>query len=72
MGFVSCLGTCFGCNRPFSYNPVKVPSIRVDGVKHAVCGDCMARRNEVRVEAGLKPDPIDPEAYTACDESEVL
>jgi len=70
-GVVFAMGRCFGCQRPFSFNPHKVPSHRVNGVREPVCEACMAFVNAKRKEAGLDPHPIDPEAYSAMPESDL-
>ena len=70
-GFVWATGTCFGCRKPFNFNPHKVPSHRHEGTREPVCGDCMALVNANRKERGLEPFPIDPEAYNAMPEGEL-
>jgi hypothetical protein len=62
---------CFGCKRNFAFNPVKVPSIRIDGDRKPVCAICVARVNPMRVANGLEPIEVHPDAYTACDEREM-
>jgi hypothetical protein len=53
-------------------NPVKVPSIVVKGNKEPLCETCFNKWNEIhRTSKGLPPVALDPEAYTACDESEL-
>ncbi len=71
MGFAMCMGPCFGCGKTFSFNPVRVPSIRVEGVKQPVCRECIEAANPKRVANGLDPIEILPGAYEACDESEL-
>jgi hypothetical protein len=71
MGYVMGFGACIGCGKLFSYNPTKVPALRVDGVREPVCRDCVARANPERVKNGLDPIVPDPEAYEPCDESEL-
>jgi len=79
MGYALATSACFGCNRIFSYNPVRVPSIRVGadghpsptGDRKPICFDCVARANVNRVKYGLDPIVPHPEAYIACDESEL-
>jgi len=71
MGYALCLGSCCSCGGSFSFNPVKVPSFRVNGVREPICGTCMETVNAQRVEAGLEPHAIDPEAYEPCREEEL-
>jgi hypothetical protein len=72
MGFAFCLGECFGCGHPFSFNPVRVPSIRDhNNVKQPVCAECVARANPTRIANGLEPIIPHPDAYSVCDESEI-
>ena len=78
MGYVMVMGPCCNCGRPFSYNPHKVPSIRVkdgkpdpDGKREPVCETCIITGNERRKAAGLDPFPINPDAYVPMDEREL-
>lgn len=71
MGYVTCFAPCACCGRAFPFNPLAVPSIRVNGVKEPVCEGCMTRANAQREAAGLPPHPIRPDAYEACDEAEL-
>jgi hypothetical protein len=72
MGYAICTGNCFGCNRLFSFNPVRVPSIRnANGEKQPVCKECIDRANPLRVKNGLEPIVPAPDAYEAVDEGEL-
>lgn len=64
---------CFGCKRLFAYNPVHVPSHldEATGTKEPVCAACVAVVNPRRIANGLEPIVPHPEAYEACDESEL-
>ena len=71
-GYVSVLGPCVRCRRPFLFSPTRVPSIRVRGSREPVCPDCLAVLNRVRQEAGLEPWTVRPDAYDPGDpEAEV-
>jgi hypothetical protein len=69
--FAFAMGKCLLCPRTFTFNPVRVPSFRVNGVKEPICRECMVRVNEERVAAGVEPFDIAPDAYEAVDESEL-
>jgi hypothetical protein len=71
MGYVMATSACFGCKRLFSYNPVRVPSITIDGVRQPVCEACVERVNPMRAKNGLPPIVPLPDAYEPCDESEL-
>ena len=71
MGYAMCMAPCLACCRVFSFNPVAVPSFRVNGVKEPLCEACMGLINRKREAAGLKPFDIRPDAYEPCDESEL-
>jgi hypothetical protein len=71
MGYALASSTCFGCGRLFSYNPVRVPSVRVNGSREPICADCVALANPRRIANGLDPIVPHPEAYTACEEGEL-
>jgi len=71
MGYASVIAPCAGCGRPFYFNPHKVPSIRINGVKEPVCARCMAHVNTVRREAGVPELTVHPDAYGPLDENEL-
>jgi hypothetical protein len=57
------LGECAACGRLFGFSPSRVPSVRIGGEREPVCRDCMGMLNARRVEAGMRPWRIHPEAY---------
>ena len=71
MAWVQCIGICIGCKQTFTFNPVRVPSVIINGTREPFCGPCVARANPVRIANGL--DPIVPlrDAYESCDEMEL-
>jgi hypothetical protein len=73
MGYAFATSACFGCQRIFSYNPMRVPSIRDPhtGSREPLCGHCVERVNPQRVKNGLAPIVPLPGAYEPCDESEL-
>tara|TARA_R100000789_G_C2889292_1_gene116939 strand:- start:53 stop:316 length:264 start_codon:yes stop_codon:yes gene_type:complete len=70
-GYALVIGNCYVCKQMFSFNPHKVPSIRVDGIKQALCSGCMKVINEKREAINLTPFEINPEAYEAISEWEL-
>lgn len=62
---------CFGCKRIFTYNPVRVPSIPINGSREPICATCVERVNPLRIANGLEPIVPLPDAYEACHESEL-
>jgi hypothetical protein len=71
MGYVSCMSACIGCKRIFSYNPVRVPSITINGKREPICAFCVTIVNPQRIANGLEPIVPFPDAYEAADEYEV-
>jgi hypothetical protein len=71
MGYAIASGYCLLCKGLFSFNPVKVPSFRVNGTKEPICAGCMEIVNRKRVDAGVPPFEILPDAYEPCDEGEL-
>ncbi len=56
---------CIGCKKIITYNPDKVPSLRINGVREPLCIDCFNKWNmHHRLEKGLEPVNIHPLAYT--------
>jgi len=71
MGYVMVTGYCVCCNKLFSFNPNKVPSIRIDGSREPICKICVDRVNPTRKKHGLDPIVPLPDAYEPADENEV-
>ena len=64
MGYLSLIGTCGACGRPFVSNPERVPSLRLpDGQQLIFCRGCVEAANPERVRRGLPPIEVDPLAY---------
>lgn len=77
MGYAVAFSPCVSCGHPFTYNPLKVPSVTIPksqggtGTREPICEACVARVNPIRVANGLAPIVPAPGAYDACDESEI-
>ena len=72
MGYALVIGSCYTCGRTFSFNPVRVPSIRDDkGVRQPVCKSCIDRANPQRIANGLPPITYSEDAYTFCEEGKL-
>lgn len=57
-------GFCISCNRIISFNPERVPSLRVDGEREPLCQNCFGLWNEAhRVSKGLEPIELKVGAY---------
>lgn len=73
MAWVFMLANCGCCSRPFTFNPMKVPSFAAPGEKkQPVCQDCLDAINKVRKEKGMSHAPALPGAYEPCHESEIV
>ncbi len=71
MGYAIMFGPCYQCKEPFGYNPNRVPSLRINGIREPFCRMCIEEANAIRIERGLEPHPIHPEAYEPIDEEEL-
>lgn len=71
MGHALMHSECCNCGRIFAYNPHRVPSIRVNGVREPVCKLCIDYSNPIRVSKGLAPFKVHPDAYSPVEESEL-
>lgn len=71
MGFAICYGNCIMCKKFFAFNPVSVPSVRLKSEREPICRECVESANVQRKEIGMAPIEILPDAYSACDESEL-
>jgi len=72
MGVVQAYSACYGCKRPFFYNPMRVPSVVVNGEREPICQTCVDRVNPQRIANGLEPIVPLSGAYDPCDEGELL
>ena len=75
MGYAMMIGRCINCGNRITFNPAKVPSIRhpKTGDKEPLCEACFNKWNEIhRTSKGLAPIPLQPDAYTYCNEAELL
>lgn len=71
MGYMIVYSNCYGCGRPFGYNPDRVPSIPiledgsvgVGGERMPVCPTCIAYANARREVSGLPLWHVHPDAY---------
>jgi hypothetical protein len=71
MGYALCHAPCIGCGQIFSFNPLRVPSLTIGGTRDPICQACVALVNPRRKANGLDPIVPAPDAYEACDESEL-
>ena len=72
MGYAFVLGACGNCGNTFTFNPVKVPSVRdSQGIRQPICQECMTEANKQRADNGIQPFTIPDDAYTFCDENEL-
>ena len=72
MAYCFVVGQCCGCRAAITFNPVRVPSLRVNGSKEPLCRGCFARWNEIhRTSQGLEPVAAHEDAWEACHESEL-
>lgn len=71
MGVYYCVGCCVVCRKNFMFNPHRVPSIRIDGVRREVCRDCFDVANAKRKKLGVEPHKILAGAYEPAEEGEL-
>jgi hypothetical protein len=53
------------------FNPIRVPSVRINGKREPVCRTCVETLNAKRKLVGAEPWPIPPDAYEPVDENEI-
>ena len=63
MAYMFIFGECINCHQPFSFNPHKVPSIRVNGKREPVCSKCIGIANQKRISKGMQRLDIHHDAY---------
>jgi hypothetical protein len=72
MGYAIIVEACYGCRNVITFNPHKVPSLTVDGIRRPLCQDCFDHLNEYRIKHGIEawPQPH-PDAYQPISEYEL-
>lgn len=64
MAWMMVHGHCCACGTLISYNSSQVPSLTINGSREPLCRVCFAKWNEIhRMGKGLKPLPLNPDAY---------
>ena len=64
MSFMYAHGYCVACGTFMSFNPHKVPSLRIKGEREPICLHCFTRWNELnRTNKGLPEGPLNDGAY---------
>ena len=71
MGYAMAYDCCCCCGETFGFNPHKVPSIRLGGVREPVCRDCIEDANLKRSLRGEQPLVVHPDAYEPISEEEL-
>lgn len=67
-GYAICLGACCACGRVMQFNPVLVPSLRVDGEKRPVCRRCVEKWKSMHPDVHFE---IPEGAYEPVEEGEL-
>lgn len=66
MPFMFVVGSCCACGVTLTFNPNRVPSLRVNGSREPLCPTCHGRWNVIhRTSKGLPPVEAHPEAWEA-------
>lgn len=69
MGYMFCTAECVRCRALFTFNPLRVPSVVVNGTREPICKSCVEWANTERAKLGLPLFPVLPDAYepVECD-----
>lgn len=68
MGYAIMMGFCCACHIQIQFNPHKVPSLKIDGIRQPLCQGCAERWNELHPE---QAKPIQEGAYDGFPEEEL-
>ena len=64
MSFMFCHSVCCNCKTAISFNPERVPSVRVHGEREPLCAGCFDEWNRIhRTSRGLAPLALHPDAF---------
>ena len=67
MGYAFVVGSCYGCRKQFSFNPLRVPSYK----KQPICETCINTINKIRRKEGRDEWPVAEDAYKPIREEEL-
>lgn len=73
-GYAFATGNCLDCGKLFTYNPLRVPSIRhpqPHGPREPICRDCFELRQTHREQLSLPREPLAADAYEPVSEEEL-
>jgi hypothetical protein len=70
-GYLFALSPCYNCGRPFTYNPHRVPSIPIKGLRQPICRRCVDLANPIRLANGVPAIVPLPDAYEPIPEGEL-
>ena len=71
MAYVFVVSPCVACGLTITFNPARVPSLPVNGVREPLCRECFDKWNQIhKTSKGLEPIQPHPDAWGACQESE--
>lgn len=68
MGYAMLMGICCACKQVISFNPHKVPSLKINGIREPLCRNCAEKWNTLHPEGAR---PIQDGAYDPIDENEL-
>lgn len=63
--WLQCIGPCIKCRAVFAFNPMRVPSVIINGEREPVCRTCIDWANIERANNGMPEIVILPGAYEA-------
>ena len=72
MGYITATAECVHCHQPFTFNPMRVPSVVVNGLREPLCEPCVTWANAERERRGLPLFTVHADAYEPCDEQAMV
>jgi len=72
MGYAFVISACAACGNSFSYNPLRVPSVRIKGNREPICRPCVEGWSARKVAAGQPALEIPADAYEPINEELLL
>ena len=63
MSYMMAYAACINCKQMFTFNPERVPSVRVNDRREPICRSCVEWANPQRVAKRLEPIRVLPGAY---------
>jgi hypothetical protein len=69
--YATVFGQCVACKKLFGFNPNRVPSFPIDGIREPICRECFNELNTRRIKQNMEAFPLHSDAYEPISSNEI-